>query len=318
MPSLLPVRVARRWQLAQDIVGLALVGLDEEPLPTFSAGAHVILHWAGFSRPYSLCHPCADGGPYVVAVQREATGRGGSRSLHDSLLEGDHLHVGGPASGFALVPGAAPVRLIGGGIGITPLLCMAGELTRAGRAFELAYLARSRRHMAFLDELSALCGEALHLHADDEAGAPADLRRLVGRPVPGGHLYVCGPAGLIDSVQSIAADQGWAPGSVHAERFSAPAHETPALERPFDVLLARSGARVHVPAGVTVVAALRQSGVEVPVSCEQGACGVCLSTVVDGVPLHRDCVLTDTERAANTLFLPCCSRAVTPTLTLDL
>lgn len=315
----LAVRVARRWDAAQGIVGLELAALDGARLPAYDAGAHVDVHWGGYVRPYSLCRPYRPGGAYVVAVQREAAGRGGSRELCDSVRAGDVLRVSPPVNRFVLADGAAPVRLIAGGIGVTPLLCMAAELAAAGRPFRFAYLARSRRRMAFLHELRALCGDDLRLHVGDEATGRADLTDLVGAPAPGGKLYVCGPAGLIDAVQATALARGWLPENLHAERFSLPpgAGEG-ADDAPFDVLLARSGQRVHVPAGVSAVQALREAGIEVPVSCEQGACGVCLTGVLEGVPLHRDVVLTEAERAGNAVFLPCCSRAVSSTLTLDL
>jgi vanillate O-demethylase ferredoxin subunit len=67
-----------------------------------------------------------------------------------------------------------------------------------------------------------------------------------------------------------------------------------------------------------VVQARAEVGVEVPVPCEQGVCGTCLTRVIEGVPDHRDMYLTPEEQAANDQFTPCCSRARTPRLVLDL
>ena len=70
--------------------------------------------------------------------------------------------------------------------------------------------------------------------------------------------------------------------------------------------------------GKTVVKALEEAGVEVQVSCEQGVCGTCLTRVLEGTPDHKDMYLTPEEQAANDQFLPCCSRAKSARLVLDL
>ena len=70
--------------------------------------------------------------------------------------------------------------------------------------------------------------------------------------------------------------------------------------------------------GAAIVQALAEAGVTVATSCEQGVCGTCLTRVLEGIPDHRDLYLTPDEQAANDLFTPCCSRAKTPVLVLDL
>jgi vanillate O-demethylase ferredoxin subunit len=82
--------------------------------------------------------------------------------------------------------------------------------------------------------------------------------------------------------------------------------------------LARSGKTVNVAANVSLLQSLRDHGVDVPSSCEQGVCGTCRTRVLDGTPLHCDAYLTPQERAAGDCMMLCVSRAVTDTLTLDL
>jgi vanillate O-demethylase ferredoxin subunit len=89
-------------------------------------------------------------------------------------------------------------------------------------------------------------------------------------------------------------------------------------DRAFDVELASSGKVVTIPAGRTVIQVLAEHGVDIPYSCEEGVCGTCLTRVLDGVPEHRDMYLTDEEHAANDQFTPCCSRARSARLVLDL
>jgi len=129
------------------------------------------------------------------------------------------------------------------------------------------------------------------------------------------------PRRLIDAVLGAAAGAGWPAQNVHREYFGAARQQTEAdvdANGAFQVTLASCQRVIDVPAGTTIVEALRAGGIEVPVSCEQGVCGTCLTRVLSGEPDHRDLYLTDEERAANDQLLPCCSRSRTPMLVLDL
>jgi vanillate O-demethylase ferredoxin subunit len=86
----------------------------------------------------------------------------------------------------------------------------------------------------------------------------------------------------------------------------------------FIVKLASSGHEISVAADQTVLDALHAAGLDIPVSCGQGICGTCLTRVVEGTPDHRDMYLTPEEQDANDQFTPCCSRAKSATLVLDL
>jgi vanillate O-demethylase ferredoxin subunit len=314
------VRVAhKRFETAQ-ICSFELVPADDAPLPGFSAGAHIDVHTPnGPMRQYSLCNDPAERGRYVIGVLRDPASRGGSVALVDGIEAGHTLRISAPRNHFALVETARHTVLMGGGIGITPLLCMAERLAACGASFELHYAVRSRAAAAFLDRMAeARWADRTHLHCDD--GPPAqrlDLAALVARPSAGTHLYVCGPSGYMDAVLGAARGAAWPEDHLHCEYF-APVEAPAGANRAFELHLARSGRVLTVPADRSVAEVLIAAGVDLEVSCEQGVCGACLTRVVEGVPEHRDMLLTAAERAANDQFTPCCSRALSPRLVVDL
>lgn len=316
------LRVARKAHIADDVVQYELVSPGELPLPGFTAGAHLDVHIpGGLVRQYSLCNGEHETHRYVLGVLREVASRGGSLYMHATLEEGQIVEVSAPRNRFGLSQDSNRTLLIGGGIGITPLLSMAESLWRRGEAFELHYSVRTRARAAFMEQLvSAPYAQRVSLHLDDgEPTQRLDVRGLLADWSAGRHLYVCGPAGLIDAVRAIARENGWPDHAVHFELFSAgPASEAPEGNHPFDVRLASSGRIIRVEPHKTVVEALADAGVDIAVSCEQGVCGTCLTGVLAGVPDHRDCFLTDKEHAANDCFTPCCSRSLSIELTLDL
>jgi vanillate O-demethylase ferredoxin subunit len=209
--------------------------------------------------------------------------------------------------------------LLAGGIGVTPILSMAHELLSTGTSFELHYFTRSSAHTAFAAVLSSEQFEGyVELHPAVQAGAlEALLRRLLARPPADTHAYVCGPAPFMDLVTRVAA-QEIPSGAIHKEYFAAAPGPQPAHDAPFQVRLARSGRTYDVSAGQTIVAALAAQGVQIATSCEQGVCGTCITDVLEGVPDHRDVILSDDEKAAGNLITPCVSRSKTNLLVLDL
>jgi len=283
------------------------------PLPAFTAGAHVDVHLPnGMVRQYSLCNPQDERHRYVVGVKRDDAGRGGSRLLHEKVHVGDVLRVSEPRNHFGLVEGAPHSVLLAGGIGITPMVCMARRLAALGRPFELHHAVRRRSEAAFAQ---ALAGIDRRLHVDEEhGGRPLALAPLLAQAPAGTHFYCCGPAPMLDAFEDAAT--GLPAQQVHVERFSA-AHEAD-HSGGFVVRLARSGASVEVRPGQTILEALRTFGVDVPASCEQGICGSCETRVLDGTPEHRDSLLSDEEKASNSVMMVCCSGSRGPELVLDL
>ena len=316
----LQVRVARKAVEAEGICSFELVSVDGAPLPAFSAGSHVDVQLpGGLTRQYSLCNDPRETHRYQIAVLRDAASRGGSVAMHDLVKEGDTLAISTPKNHFALAHEAKSHLLLAGGIGITPLLCMAERLANTGAAFEMHYCSRSRARTAFVERIAASSfAGRVHYHFDDGATVQKlDIPALLEAPQPGRHLYVCGPKGFMDVVLASARAAGWPEAQLHYEFFGAEVAQK-ADDGSFEVLLASSGRIVVVPPDRTIVQALAAEGIAVATSCEQGVCGTCLTRVIEGTPDHRDMYLTPEEQAAGDQMLVCCSRAATARLVLDL
>ncbi|WP_310633951.1 PDR/VanB family oxidoreductase [Paraburkholderia sp.] len=316
----LSLRVAAREDIAQDIVAFDLEAADYLPLPGFEAGAHIEIDCGGVARQYSLCGDPRAPERWRIAVQREAEGRGGSRFLCEQVKVGDTLDARGPRNLFPLVPGTARALLIAGGIGLTPMLSMAWALHSAAQDFALYAYASAPERQPFADALVNMPWAA---RVTQHIGRGAGFADVVGAFEPGRHLYVCGPFAMIDAVLDTALALGWPEDHLHCERFAAPlpnaaAQADRAPDTAFEVELASSGKRIHVAAEQSVCDALGAAGVYVPVSCGEGVCGSCATRVLAGTPEHRDWCLSAEQQAANTLFTPCCSRAASPLLVLDL
>ncbi|RDI25239.1 vanillate O-demethylase ferredoxin subunit [Pseudacidovorax intermedius] len=325
----LPLRVAEARALNPLIRLLRLEHAEGAALPGWTPGAHIQVQvqlpdgqsdW----RHYSLIdfHGVA-GTPgfapadYTIAVRLEEGGRGGSRFVHQGLKPGDSVTVQAPRNDFPLDEGTARAVLLAGGIGITPLASMAARCRAQGRPVALHYAGRSRTLLAFADELQALLGADLRLHADDEAGgAGFDIGTLLDGMAADEPLYVCGPKPLLDAVLAATQARGWAAGRVHFELFSAPVVE--AGDQPFEVELAQSGRRFTVPADQTILDCLIEHGCDPLYDCKRGECGVCAVPVIEGEIDHRDYVLSQAEKDGGQVMQICISRAKGPRLVIDL
>jgi vanillate monooxygenase ferredoxin subunit len=313
------LKVSAKWAEAQGIVGLELVSIDGGPLPAADAGAHIDVHLlGGLTRSYSLCGNPADVSRYELGVLRESDSRGGSAAMHESVNEGDTLEVDFPKNHFPLAAMGQRHALFAGGIGVTPLLAMVVTCQARGDAVRMHYAMRSRARGAYLGRLQAMLGSALQVHVDDEVGAAFDAVAAVSTLSPDTHVYVCGPKPFMDAVLAAARAAGWAESHLHWEYFGNEAAAQSGESQGFDVVLKGSALTVHVPVGQTIVQACAGAGVDILVSCEQGVCGTCITSVLEGTPDHKDLYLTPQEQAAGQLILPCCSRSKTPILVLDL
>lgn len=310
-------RIARRRIEAEDILSLDLVAADGEALPHFSAGAHVDIEVSpGLIRQYSLCNSDEDRMRYQVAVLRDPASRGGSIAIHEGMQEGDPVRISAPRNHFPLQQTAGRSILIGGGIGVTPLLCMAERLQRGGARYHLHYCTRSPERTAFRERIagSALAGNA-SFHFDSEGNLldPAALFAGLGAD---DHVYVCGPAGFIGWIEAAAMAADVPTANFHREYFAAPESSGDAGEgaRAFEVKIASTGQVITVAADEAVTTALSKAGIELPISCDQGVCGTCITRVIEGEPEHRDVL----GLSGNAEFTPCCSRAKSALLVLDL
>jgi phthalate 4,5-dioxygenase reductase subunit len=312
-PVLIPRRVTRAERIAEDIHLFELRDPAGGELPEFSAGAHVSVRVPnGLMRKFSLCNDPAERDRYVIAVKREVPGRGGSQSMIRDVAEGAEVPVSAPANNFALAKSPAGYLFVAGGIGITPIMAMIRQLTAAGGRFRLYYCTRTPDATAFRDELLApeLRGKVKIHHDGGDLARALDLWPVVEKPQ--GHLYCCGPRGLMQAVRDMTGH--WSPSAVHFEAFTEAA-ETRADDKQFTVRLAKSGGSFVVPVGKTILEALRDHGLDVPSSCESGTCGTCRTRLVSGEVDHRDLVLADDERASN--IMVCVSRARSEELVID-
>ncbi|MES2257398.1 MAG: Rieske 2Fe-2S domain-containing protein [Pseudomonadota bacterium] len=306
--------VAARRTTAEDIVAFTLA-LPAGESVDFEAGAHIDVHTpGGVVRQYSLVNAPGERDRLVIGVKLEPDSRGGSRSMHAALQPGDSLTISHPKNHFPLVPGAGGV-LIAGGIGITPILAMGAALQYAGLPYSLHYFVRGKEHAAFGERLEKLGGLQMHTGlAVEQVTAAVDA--ALADAGNARHIYACGPRPLIDLVQARARLLGIASERVHFELFAnTVAHER---DEPFRVRLQSTGAEFQVPAGVSLSDALKEHGVAIETSCEQGVCGTCRTGVIDGEPEHRDVYLNEQERQGRRCLMPCVSRSRSSLLVLDL
>jgi len=313
------VVVQRREVQGGGVVVLDLQSADGSSLPSFEAGAHIDVHLApDLVRQYSLCGDPAEKGRYRLGVLRDPATRGGSLAVFERLNEGTVITIGAPRNHFPLVPEARHSVLVGGGIGITPMLAMAYALSAAGKGFELHYCTRSAASSAFLEELAAApFADKVRLHFDDagDAGRLQVAAVLAAAGTAHTHLYVCGPSGFMDWVIGSSEQHGLPAAQIHREYFNA---DVDTRGGAFEVVAAASGKTVQVQEGQSIVAALKTIGIQVPVSCQEGVCGTCVCTVLEGECDHRDVYLTAEEKTDNDQIMTCCSRAKSARLVLDI
>ena len=318
-PDKLLLRVKSISWEAQGICAYELVAIDGSELPPFTAGAHVDLHLPnGLVRSYSLLNDQTETSRYVVGVNRDPASRGGSRHMHEVLRPGDTLPVSPPRNNFELNETAEQSVFIAGGIGITPILSMIRRLDALGRDWRLYYCARTRKNAAFLKVLRDLQGDRddrIVYNYDGEAGGRLlDMADVVARAGPAAHVYCCGPLPMLKAFE--AATEQLPDSQVHVEYFSAA--EAPSLDGGFTVELAKSGRSLSIPQGKSILDAVLDAGVQVPYSCMEGVCGSCETAVLEGVPEHRDLILSKEEKASNKTMLICCSGSKGAKLVLDL
>jgi cytochrome P450/ferredoxin-NADP reductase len=314
---LLSGRIVRREQVADRIIGLEIEPFPGTRLPRWSAGAHIDLHIReGLIRQYSLTGPVGDG-PYRIAVQLEPESRGGSAVVHARLHVGTEVAFSTPRNNFMSDEAAPGYVLFTGGIGLTPVLAMAWRLHELGRDFVWHLSARSRARLAWADQLDKLPFRGrIVLHLGD---GPSDQRLDAGSILrgvqPATQIYVCGPRGYMQDVESHAHATGIPRHHVRQEHFGA---EIDINGDAFTVVGARTGRRIEVAANESILAAITRAGIRVETGCQNGVCGTCLTRVLEGRPHHRDMVLTDIEKAENSRIAICCSRSQSSELVLDL
>lgn len=303
----LGMRVSRVEAMSPEVTKYEFESLDSSPLPEWTAGAHLdIVVAPEYLRQYSMSGDPADRSKYQIGVLREDAGRGGSLLLHRIFAEGRKVFISKPINHFPLEEGAAKSFLMGGGIGVTPMIAMAHRLHALGREFELHYSISNREGAGYLRDLSAMpWSDRVQIHVSAE-GSRADLDQLLSGYVPGQHVYTCGPDRYMEGVMQAAERQGFPEEARHLEYFSVP--ELPEYENhAFTLKLARSGRELLVPADKVATDVLLENGVQVDVKCSDGICGVCKCGLLSGEVEHRDFVLSKAQRQDAVIL--CQSRA---------
>lgn len=317
---MIDVEIVSKSRETADICLLELARPDGRPLPAFSAGAHIDLHLpGGLIRQYSLCNPPDQCHRYEIAVLRDPNSRGGSIAVHDQLSAGDRISISEPRNLFPLEHDAKRYLLIAGGIGITPILCMAQRLHTLGRAFELHYCTRTPEDTAFRQRIlqSAFAGQVHFHHSRHGRGGRMDADAVLAGAAADTHLYVCGPNPFMEHLLERARARGWGEHRLHREYFAADT-ASHADNVAFEIQLASSGRILEVPADRSALEVLLEHDIDIPFACEEGICGTCATRVLAGEPEHRDLFMTPEEHAANEEFAPCCSRARSQRLVLDI
>lgn len=313
----LDVVVARVWDETPEVRCFELAAEDGSPLPAFEPGAHIDVKLPGaIVRQYSLWNGPGDCGRYLIGVKLEQGSRGGSAAMH-RLAEGDRIEVGVPRNNFPLARPSGQSVLLAGGIGITPLLAMARHLRASNHPYALHLFARSREMAPFQRLLDEDAGASIHIGLVPPA-LDGVIGELLSQRPSDAHVYICGPAPFMDLARGIAARQGWNDANIHLEYFAAPEDAVDISGDTFEVVLQRSGRTIVVRDDQSILDAMNEAGIEILTSCEQGVCGTCVTTVLEGEPDHRDLYFNAAERESGKVITPCVSRCKGKRLVLDL
>lgn len=312
-----PLKLKVRSYVAETPFIRSLVfGVEDGDAPPWQAGAHVRVALPdGGDRPYSLMAlPGLPDDALALGVLREEVSTGGSQFMH-VLKVGDIVRASAPVNNFPLHEGSAPALLFAGGIGITPVLSMAAELAARGSPYRLHYAGRTQGLLAFLPQLHDICAKNLSVHYDSDESR-LDIAAALADAAAYAQIYVCGPSGMIEAVKAAALSAGVSADRIHYELFKSEQPSSP--DRPFEVEIRSTGQVVGVAAGQSIIQALEAAGLEVLYDCQRGDCGICQCGVIEGVPDHRDVILSDDEKASNKVMQICVSRAKSERLVLDL
>ena len=310
------VRVSEKRFEADGIVALELTSANEL-LPAVQPGAHIDLCFPGkHAAQYSLVNGPTETDRYIIGIKLEEDGGGVSRYVHKELQKGDEVRISPPKNRFPLRRDAVKTVFIAGGIGITPILSMAKTLNHVKLDFTLHYFVRSESHIAFARDIERLGSDAqLHVGLSIEH-TQNQISKILEEWASGTQLYVCGPSPMMEMVKRMTSEKDLPESMFHAEYFENP--NAIDLGGAFQVVLSRSDKVLDVPQGKSILQVLQENGVVVPSSCEQGACGTCLVSVLSGDPIHQDVYLTESERRQGNWIATCVSRSDSDELVLDL
>ncbi|WP_410793154.1 PDR/VanB family oxidoreductase [Kribbella sp. C-35] len=311
----LTLRVRSHQQVSSGVTELVLVADDSSELPSWTPGSHIDVHLhPGLVRQYSLCGDPDDRSQWRIAVLREPESRGGSAALCERVQAGDVLTATGPRNHFPLHE-SPRYLFIAGGIGITPIIPMIAAAHAGGADWHLVYGGRTEASMAYRDDVGRFDAARVIEWPQDRRGL-IELDQLLAEPQPGTLIYCCGPEPLIAAVEAKSAH--WPHGALQVERFAPRPLTEVVPNTSFEIELVDSDEVLVVPPDKSILEVVDEAGIYVLSNCEEGTCGTCRTSVLEGVPDHRDSVLDEDERAANDTMMICVSRALSARLVLDL
>jgi ferredoxin-NADP reductase len=315
---------------AQSICSFELAAKDGKALPPFLPGQFLtfaldIPGATGIVETVVRCYSLSDAPHperYRVSIKRAVPPVGSdlfpglsSNFFHDRVAVGSVLQVRAPAGHFYIDQSNAPVVLIAGGVGITPMLSMLNwSLThQPGREVWLFYGVRYSGELVMESHLQALAEAYPHFHLhlclsnpipDDSVGQPhrrqgridvALLRLLL--PLKPHHFYICGPTPMLQSLVPALEDWGVPDAHIHFEAFG-PASisrkkkpledQANADDSAIVVTFAKSGKQIPWQSGMGSLLDLAEAnGVQVDSGCRAGGCGTCQTTIAAGEVGYR-------------------------------
>jgi len=338
-PCSVRIRVARVFDETPNVKTFRLTALDGGPLPfEYLPGQYlnVIVPEESAAarttkRSYTIASSPTQSAYCEITVKREAQGVV-SRYLHDSIHAGSELRISAPYGRFSFTGEEAPsIVMIGGGVGITPLMSVIRYLTDLGWPGEIVLLAcfRQATEFIFRDELERLARQHSNLKvvavsSGTESGAwtgrrgriDAALVREIVPDIASRLVHLCGPTPMMDATRAFLLELGVPRERIRFEAFGPPPPSLPRVERaptPVAVLptvaFTRSQKSAPLPADRTVLEAAESIGVEIDWSCRSGTCGSCKVKLTSGeVSMEVDDGLDAEDRAAG-LILACQARA---------
>jgi|GEM_PF-28744 len=328
-------------QLTPQVRAYELRAISGADLPKVTPGSHIQLpvRLKGgrlIQRSYSICSNPSRRDIYEVAILANASildgniaeneqqsrqsslSKSGSHAIHQTYRLGMQLHCTLPNNHFDVHQGKAPVVLIAGGIGITPIKALAQHFKAKDLPLRLHYAGRSLDDMAFSDRLKREFGEVISFYPASD-NRRLSLRHALADAPDDAIFYVCGPQKMLAELNVLAAELGISAARIKSEGFGVSTLAgVKKSNQPITIHLQKSQQSIEVSKDETILDALLKHNIDTPFSCQSGSCKQCVVTVIEGKVEHLDGVLSDIERDQLQLFCPCVSRAKSSSLTLDL
>lgn len=335
------LRVAAIFKETADVRTIRLAAPEGGALPfTFDPGqfltVSVDIVGTVVKRPYTIASSPTRGHYCELSVGRVESGTV-SRHLCDRVAVGDELDISA-ASGRFVFKGTESdsIVLIGGGVGITPLMSVIRYLTDTGWMGEVILLLsiRTPRHYIFRRELEFLCRRHPNLRV-----VPTVTRKgarwsgLTGRidrdllessisHLNDRRIHICGPGPMMTAIEALLGEMGVAPGQIMTESFgkaNSTEHGTargnrgrePAAPVSPTITFQSSDRSAPLPEDKTILDVADDLGIEIDNSCREGTCGTCVVRLVSGVvTMACEDGLDPKEKAAG-MVLACQARSTT-------